>query len=599
MSLSPENDRDAVRLRVHKLLQSRPEIESAKSLLNTIIKEGLIAESVSNNISKKHFSSCDHDASYFSTSADPLVELRTTLRATLEKKQLECAKSVLSQLKISLHEIRTLSASVDNLHSQCTAMKSYLTETKKSTGDALVEANRLRYEKESVEHELTQLREFLHRYQLSEEEIQILRSEEKTVEVSDDFFRVMERVQQMKEGCKDLIASENPNLRKSGEFLRPIGMQAQEIIRYCGNLLAWTHQALVTEEDFFNSIFEEDINIQAAMRSEDSTNDKCNYELANVENERNVQTKSVNLVERALDVIARPLHTLVEQCISASHSILTTFKLIHLFSHYQEKMTHLISDGTIVSAISTCQSQAFSLLESQTQSWVAVIGSSGREYSPNLAATPIIVDTSHTLANILKVLEASPNANEECHKAITLILDAISAAVKKYSARLVDEMTPIDALILQLNNFQCLQVQLKCFNAASKWNTLLDEDVDTWKTKLSVIAFNAYLDRWELRSLLSEEMRPKSCEHYDLFSRFMRDFPSNLILLSFSHLSRIAQPETREEIRSLIAQQLENLYTTLYNHLSATAQHDEGSITLEFLRDLRAPQEIKTIIQSI
>lgn len=410
--------------------------------------------------------------------------------------------------------------------------------------------------------------------------------------------------------CKETIASARQSMlterffemhtcRKSGEFSRPIGMQAQEIIRYCGNLLAWTQQALVTEEDFFNSIFEGDINIQAAMRSEDSTNDKCNYELANVENERNVQTKSVNLVERVLDVIARPLQRLVEQCISASHSILTTIKLIHLFSHYQEKMTHLISDGTIVSAISTCQSQAFSLLESQTQSWVAVIGSSGREYSPNLAATAIIGDTSHTLANILKVLEASPNANEECHKAITLILDAISAAVKKYSARLVDEMTPIDALILQLNNFQCLQVQLKCFNAASKWNTLLDEDVDTWKTKLSEIEFNAYLDRWELRSLLGEEMRPKSCEHYDLFSRFMRDFPSNLILLSFSHLSRIAQPETREEIRSLIAQQLENLYTTLYNHLSATAQHDEGSITLEFLRDLRAPQEIKTIIQSI
>lgn len=70
-------------------------------------------------------------------------------------------------------------------------------------------------------------------------------------------------------------------------------------------------------------------------------------------------------------------------------------------------------------------------------------------------------------------------------------------------------------------------------------------------------------------------------------------FPSNLILPSFSYLSRIAQPDTREEIRSLIAQQLKNFYTNLYNHLSATAQHDEGSITLEFLRDLRAPREIK------
>lgn len=70
----------------------------------------------------------------------------------------------------------------------------------------------------------------------------------------------------------------------------------------------------------------------------------------------------------------------------------------------------------------------------------------------------MVVDTSHTLSNIAKVLEESTNATKEYHKAITLFLDTISAAVKNFSARLVDEMTPIDDVILQLSNFQCLQV---------------------------------------------------------------------------------------------------------------------------------------------
>nr|CCA18974.1 conserved oligomeric Golgi complex subunit 6 putativ [Albugo laibachii Nc14] len=668
MSVNSEDDREAVRLRVQKLLQSRSEIESAKSLLDTIAKEGLIEESVSSNIAKKEFTSCDNDAAYFSTSADPLVELRTNLYATLEKKQLGCAKSVLRQLKLSLQEMSNLTASVDNLHSQCSAMKSFLMETKKSTGNVLVEADRLRNEKESVELEVIQLRKFLQRFQLTEEEIQTLRSEENKMEVSDEFFRVMERVQQMKEGCKDLIATENADLSvevmesiskyqeagferlcrwvgrkcarigedasselyraisllkdrpdfytyckesiasvrrsmlaqrfsemhtcgEADDFLRPIGMH--DLVRYCGDLLAWAHQALVTEEDFFRGIFEGDFTIQTAMRNVNTTNDENKNKLADSENERDFQIKIVNLVDRVLDVIARPLQSFVEQTISASRSIVMTFKLIHLLIHYQAKMMQLLSDGTIISAIATCRNQASKLLESQTHSWVAVIEASSREVSSNIAATPMVVETSYTLANLSQVSEASSNADEECQNCITLILDAILTALKKHFARLVDGMTPVDALIIQLNNFQCFQVQLKRFEDASQWYNLLDEDIRSWKTELCDLEFNAYLDRWEIRSVLDDELQPKNNEHFDSFSRIMGNFSSNLILLSTSHLSRVAQPDTREEIRKRIAQQLANLYARLYNHLSAIAQHEEGSTRSETLRELHSPREIE------
>lgn len=123
----------ALQNRVHKLLNSRAELEATKALLRTIVS----------NESSPATSIVKMDASGAST----LATLRRSLRSSLEHQQLALAELALDNLNATIERISKLASEVDALDMKCDQVHKYLETTKRDTEQVQTEAATLATER--------------------------------------------------------------------------------------------------------------------------------------------------------------------------------------------------------------------------------------------------------------------------------------------------------------------------------------------------------------------------------------------------------------------------------------------------------------------
>lgn len=59
----------------------------------------------------------------------------------------------------------------------------------------------------------------------------------------------------------------------AGGSLRPIEMQAHDPVRYVGDMLAWTHQAIASEREFLHNLLGPEAKRPTTPPKQDSTED--------------------------------------------------------------------------------------------------------------------------------------------------------------------------------------------------------------------------------------------------------------------------------------------------------------------------------------
>jgi hypothetical protein len=123
----------ALQARVRRLLGSRAEMEASRALLSTLVAagDGESGGGVGLELSP---------ASASAGGGGTLAELRRSLRASLENKQLALAESALVGLGETLARLEALRAQVDVLDDKCTRVQRFLETTKRETQQVKTEA---------------------------------------------------------------------------------------------------------------------------------------------------------------------------------------------------------------------------------------------------------------------------------------------------------------------------------------------------------------------------------------------------------------------------------------------------------------------------
>ncbi|KAG7401272.1 Golgi transport complex subunit 6 [Phytophthora boehmeriae] len=650
----------ALQARVHKLLGSRSELEATKALLRTLV-------------SGDSSSGASLVALEASAATPSLASLRKNLRATLENQQLALAQQVLDGLERTLQQVETLAHRVDALDDKCGQVQTFLETTKRETQQVQTEAASLAAKRDQVQQQFKVARTFLDRYQLTEEEVRVLYAEQLGDGDMDAFFSTLERVQQVKADCKELVATGEVNcglelldvvgkyqeagferlyqwtarkcaevdgepssmlhraialLSDRSEFYnyckecltssrrslivrrfimaltvggpngipRPIEMHAHDPVRYCGDMLAWVHQAIATESEFFRVLFDGDIEFSPSATvgsslTSDSPEDVASSptpvedstfaEPVRINVDDNSKGVCTSMVGRAFDGVARPLQVRVEQTLSSPHGIVIAYKLVHLLAFYHHKFDQLVAQAEVTRALRHCREAANEAFRRQYQQLVDAVAASAQDYAASLAATHVTLDVAHRLVALLGVFKSSLLPEQEKEADLAPLFDGVLPAMELMCQRSVANLDAVDAFIFRINNLSCLHAPLARFPEVAKWSNSMSVDIDRWLRDLSEIQATRLLDRCCVSTLLQHIQQyqqshaavsaepgssPADTSGLDgeTISQVMGDFCAALLTLMFPQLENLAQPALADKARALTSATLAGTYAFIY-----------------------------------
>ncbi|GLE05607.1 hypothetical protein PINS_up014639 [Pythium insidiosum] len=398
---------------------------------------------------------------------------------------------------------------------------------------------------------------------------------------------------------------------------RPIEMYAHDPVRYCGDMLAWVHQAIATEEEFFRVLFNGDLSYDPSPLLSSTTN--TGVEESQGERETMMTTQegdaartntapaATSLIGRAFEGVARPLQVRIEQTLAAPHGIVVTYKLVHLLAFYRLKFCALIEHSGVAQALTTCHATSLQVFQQQYDVLVQGVAASAQDYSTNLGATQAVMEISHRLVTLLEVAQTSLLPDEEREADLQSIFERVLAAVKQMCERTVESLDPLDALVFQINNLSCIRVPLTRFREARRWFDALGDDIEQLLNAMSALQAQRLLDRYNVTAIVQEMERAKlhgDCKlDGETVSSVMEDFSAALLALILPQFDTLTQPTLRERGRLLTASRLAATYTSIYDfvhdprHGLRTSHSTTAALGGSHAILLHTPQEIRTALE--
>lgn len=362
---------------------------------------------------------------------------------------------------------------------------------------------------------------------------------------------------------------------------RPIEMHAHDPVRYCGDMLAWVHQAIATDTEFFRVLFDGDMEYAASslsppLPSQEDTAAKTTVDVDG--NEDGATSGCTSMVGRAFDGVARPLQVRIEQTLASQHGLVIAYKLVHLLAFYHHTFDRLVARSLVAVALSHCRGTANGAFLRQLQMVVDSIAASAQDYSTNLSATHATMDVSQRLVALLEVSQSSLLPEEEKEADLSPLFDGLLPALGQLCDRSVQGLDAVDALVFRINNFSCLHIPLKRFPETAKWLQQVERDLELWLRDVSELLATRVLDRCNVSSLLRHiqrfqtesaplgESSPWQLQGLDgeTISTVMEDFCGAVVSLSFPQVDQIAQPDLSDKARQLTASKLAATYAFVY-----------------------------------
>ncbi|OCT93071.1 hypothetical protein XELAEV_18016138mg [Xenopus laevis] len=300
---------------------------------------------------------------------------RRNLRGDIERRSLTINEEFVGIVKKVREELESINEDVQAMSSCCQDMTSRLKATKEQTHDLVAKTTTLQSENQRLEIRAQVADAFLLKFQLTSDEMNILRGTREGP-LTEDFFKVLGRVKQIHNDVKLLLrtnqqtagleimeqmallqetsyeqlyrwAQSNYTLDEFGTarrsavvrgFIdaltrggpggtpRPIEMHSHDPLRYVGDMLAWLHQATASEKEHLESLLKL-VNIQGV--------------------EDNIQ----EVVGHITEGVCRPLKVRIEQVIIAEPGAVLLFKISNLLKFYHHTISAIV--GTSASSLLT------------------------------------------------------------------------------------------------------------------------------------------------------------------------------------------------------------------------------------------------------
>ncbi|CAL9683822.1 unnamed protein product [Knipowitschia caucasica] len=132
------------------------------------------------------------------------LRTRRNLRGDIERRSLAINQDFAQIFKAVKEELESVSEDVQAMSSCCEEMTNRLKATKEQTQDLIVKTNKLQGENHRLEVRAQVAQAFLTKFQLSSEEMSVLRAARDTP-ITEDFFKALHRVKQIHEDVKVLL----------------------------------------------------------------------------------------------------------------------------------------------------------------------------------------------------------------------------------------------------------------------------------------------------------------------------------------------------------------------------------------------------------
>uniref|UniRef100_A0A3P9IHU7 Conserved oligomeric Golgi complex subunit 6 n=1 Tax=Oryzias latipes TaxID=8090 RepID=A0A3P9IHU7_ORYLA len=288
------------------------------------------------------------------------LRTRRNLRGDIERRSLTINEDFARIFQEVKEELESVHEDVQDMSTCCEEMTSRLKAAKEKTQDLIVKTNKLQGENQRLEVRAQVAQAFLAKFQLSSEEMAVLRNA-RDAPVTEDFFKVLSRVKQIHEDVKILLRTnqqtagleimeqmavlqetsyeqlyrwaqnECRGLTQETCDISPVVTQAMEALqdrpvlyKYVGDMLAWLHQATASEKEHLEALLKQ-VTLQDL--------------------EDNMQ----EVVGHITEGVCRPLKVRIEQVIVAEPGAVLLYKLSNLLKFYHHTISSII--GTSVASL--------------------------------------------------------------------------------------------------------------------------------------------------------------------------------------------------------------------------------------------------------
>lgn len=255
----------------------------------------------------------------------------------------------------------------------------------------------------------------------------------------------------------------------SGRVFRAMDVHAHDAVRYVGDMLAWMHQAVASEQEFLESVFgegsEEDSRI--TNLAEQQQNESASSLTEKEEDQGGSQLVGLSihdLLARCLQGLGRPLRVRIMQSLETRAGLEVLYTLTDLLSFYESTFTVLVKKenavhSTVKGSLLECRRLFQSALNKQSEALL----SSASSYPVDLTASHATKECCRQIHEILRVHGSalslvSSEPTDECY--VDAVLGSIIQPLLQ-SCRLGGQSLPGgDSAIFMLNNVSSIQVYI-------------------------------------------------------------------------------------------------------------------------------------------
>jgi hypothetical protein len=187
--------------------------------------------------------------------------------------------------------------------------------------------------------------------------------------------------------------------------MRAIDMHAHDAVRYVGDMLAWMHQAVASEEEFLQSVFGSSTSTNSPKRQQDKeagspskSGNKANT-TADTNADGLMGLSVPELLSRSLQGLGRPLRVRITQTLESRAGIDVLYTLTDLLTFYEATFSRLVPlENAVHSAVKGC------LLESK-RLFLNLLNKQAEAMTQSAASYPLDLTASHLTKECCKQIQ--------------------------------------------------------------------------------------------------------------------------------------------------------------------------------------------------
>ncbi|KAA8898822.1 oligomeric Golgi complex subunit 6 [Sphaerosporella brunnea] len=285
---------------------------------------------------------------------------------------------------------------------------------------------------------------------------------------------------------------------------KPIEVYAHDPLRYIGDMLAWLHSTAVGEQEALEVLFitpesSEGSTQKASILSGIEEGLKSSpWVDPDVEDTWDPRRGLMQLVDKNLETVCKPLRARIEQAIASQDSSTLTYKLTNLINFYRLTFQRLLGeDSNLLSIIQSLHDSSTRQFHSTLSAHVRSVQSNLPQPPSDLSAPAFLVEALKDLTSLLTSFQTSLSPDSDFSKILSQALDPYLDGCITLST---DLPTQTDASVFVLNCLAAAQKTLQGYTFTSARQQELESQIDA---RVNALA-ESTLEKWLAESGLAD-----------------------------------------------------------------------------------------------